>query len=330
MLMTDVWIALARAHAIEVAAPGTDDADVTLAGPGMPTTAYDVRSVTVLHPSRVRRFLGAPGAPRPLVIAARATGDALDAARAHGLSVLVAPDRGPVQGALVDSTGTWLAIDAPAPGTRPDPVPVVRPPGPAPWGSIALVVELLRDRRPRSQTALAAEVGVTQGRVSQVLGSMPFVRHDAGGWAVADTSAALDWLVARYRQPRTRSGWLSLDEPVGAARAVAALLERQHVRYAVTGQVAADVHAPWARPDRATIWTDRLIDLGDAGCTPAPESEATLVLAVPDDPLALDRADEDPGAPGMRLADAWRTWLALTQDGDAAAADHLRDRLLRA
>lgn len=109
-------------------------------------------------------------------------------------------------------------------------------------------------------------------------------------------------------------------------RAVAHLLEEQRVRYAVTGQVAADEYAPWARPTRSTILVESLTDLSAAGCTPVPVEQATVVTAVPEDPRALldcsDRA-------GLRVADPWRTWLTLAQDGDTAAADHLRDVLLR-
>jgi uncharacterized protein with NRDE domain len=71
---------------------------------------------------------------------------------------------------------------------------------------------------------------------------------------------------------------------------------------------------------------ESLTDLSHAGCTPVPVQQATVVTAVAEDPNALlsgrDRA-------GVHLADPWRTWLRLTQDGDTAAADHLRDVLLR-
>jgi hypothetical protein len=328
--MSDVWAALAQLHELLPASDAHRHADIVLRGPGFPETAYDVKAVRSLHPSRIGRYTrqadGPPGdRAQVLVITAAATVTTLDAAQAVGLSVLVAPERGTVVGTLIDTDGRRHTIDA---STEPHRDPALRTSqrGRPAWGTFALVHAMLDDPTPRSQTALAHETGLTQARVSQALARLDdLVARRATGWALEHPADAARWLAAHYPPPTTAAGWLTLDEPVPATRAIADALTHADVRYAVTGQVAADLYAPWARPSRTTIWADRLIDLGASGCTPVTEAEASVIIAVPDDPRALTRTREHDG---LVLADPWRTWVSLEQSGDDVAADHLRTRLL--
>ena len=59
------------------------------------------------------------------------------------------------------------------------------------------------------------------------------------GWALVRPVAAAMWLAAHYPPPATAARWLTLDEPVQASRAIADVLTRADVAYAVTGQVAS-------------------------------------------------------------------------------------------
>ncbi|GCD20139.1 hypothetical protein CTKZ_17010 [Cellulomonas algicola] len=333
MLMSDVFVALAQAHGI-VFRPSPAlgvHAPLTLTGPDMPATPYDVHTTGALYPSRVRRYSVdryalAAARPRPLVIAASATRAARDTALEVGVSLLVAPDGGPVTGVLIDASGRTHVVDAPTAHEAADEAP--RRSGRTPWGAYALAISLLHDPTPRSQAALACEVSLTQPRVSQALRDMhAFVAREPAGWAVRDSDQLARWLRDRYPQPRTSATWLTLDAPVLATRAIAGALEDAGVRYAVTGQVAADSYAPWARPTRTTIWADQLVDLSAVGCTPARATDATVTIAVPDDPYALQDATL---RGGLHLADPWRVWLTLAQDGDDAAADRLREKLVQA
>ncbi|WP_456787229.1 hypothetical protein [Cellulomonas sp. P5_C5] len=323
--MSDVWAELAQLHAVRPALALDRRADIALEGPELLSTAYDVALVAALHPSLVNRYakrLLVHPMTRPLVITQSATAVALDAAREAGLSVLVAPERGPVTGTLIDRDGRSHAIDA-APEPRND---VTAKPGRAPWGQLALTLALLNDPTPRSQTKLAHETDLTQARVSQSFKQLSDIiarRHD--GWTVRRPDLASNWLVKNYPRPKTSATWLTLDAPVTATTAIAEVLSDAGVEYAVTGQVAADRYAPWARPDRTTIWAERLVDLTAARCTPVAAADATVTIVVPDDPQALPGAVE---REGLRLADPWRVWVTLVQDGDEAAANHLRARLL--
>jgi len=325
MLINDVWVVLAHAHALELVSPARPGADVALAGPGFAATGFDVTVLDVLHPSRVHRYVGRPGAARPLVVARRSSDHALDVAVAAGLSVLVVSEHEPVRGVLLDVRGRVLVVDASQSGTSPTGTSVRHTRGRPAWGTYELAVDLLRSHEAWTQHDLAARSRLTQGRVSQVLSSWDWVTRTPGGWTVVDAERGAEWLAGTYRQPRTLASFLTLEPPVRAARTIASTLERAGVRYAITGQVAADFYAPWARPDHATIWVDRLVDLTAAGCTPATADEATVTLAVPDDPYALDAAVE---TDGVLLTDPWRTWLQLAQADATEAADHLRARLL--
>ncbi len=335
MLMSDAWLALAQTHGITFASSRgvRVHAPITLSGPDMPTTAYDVQTTRALYPSRlgrysVDRYALAAGRPRPLVIAESATRATRDAALEAGVSLLVAPEHGRVTGTLIDRDGRTHVIDASSRHDEDDADPRRRRSGRTPWGTYALVLSLLSDSTPRTQTELAREVSLSQPRVSQALKDVDaYISSQPSGWSLKDRNGAARWLADRYPRPQTLSTWLTLQPPVPATRTIVAVLEEAGVRYAVTGQVAADSYAPWALPDRTTIWVDQLVDLTEAGCTPAPASGATVTIAVPDDPYALDDGED---RDGIRLADPWRAWLTLTQDGDTAAADNLREKLVGA
>jgi hypothetical protein len=328
MLIGDVWLALAASHALEITTPSHPTADVGLAGPDFAPTDYDVTVARTVHPSRVHQYATTSHSVRPLVLASSATRAAQEAAAEAGVSLLARGESARVRGILIDSDGRRLDVDAaPTGGQRDVAAPERRTPGRTPWGTLELAMTLLDDPGPRTQRTLAQQAGLTQGRVSQALSTWDFAVRSDGGWVVADVKRATDWLAETYRQPETVATWLSLDPPVPATRTIGRLLDDHGVRWAVTGQVAADLLAPWARPTRTTIWADRLVDLRAAGCTPASAEESTVTIAVPADPRALDDATEHDG---LRVVAPWRAWLTLVHDGDTAAADHLRERLLRA
>ncbi|GIG26920.1 hypothetical protein Cde04nite_31640 [Cellulomonas denverensis] len=93
----------------------------------------------------------------------------------------------------------------------------------------------------------------------------------------------------------------------------------------MVGPVAADLLAPWESPQHTVVWTDRLVDLTAAGCVPAPADQATVTLAVVDDPRALRGLDRGE----LHVAHPWRVWVSLALAGETQAADHLREKLTR-
>lgn len=309
-LNSDLWMLLAEQHEIEFAQSATAPGVIALTGAGLETTEYPARFVTTLRPSHVGRFTG-------LVITAGATTAALRAAVLANLSVLVVDRRG-VHGHLIDRTGSLRTLTLP-----PSEVSPARRRGPAPWGAIAVCIELL-NLQPQNQVQIAEATGLSQPRVSQLLRSLPWARRSPHGWAIADVESALDWLTEVYPPPTLVSKWATLQAPVPATLAAVEALEHGGARYAVAGPVAADELAPWERPQHTVIWVDRLLDLTASGCVPASAPQATVTLAVVEDPRAL------PGLAleKMKVVDPWRVWVSLHIDGHTQAADHLRAKLI--
>lgn len=160
-------------------------------------------------------------------------------------------------------------------------------PGPVPWGTFTLVRRMI-ERPYATQRELAALVGVSQPRVSQALRALAdqgYVRRGSSGWTVHDIDAALRWWLDSYPGPGgLRTLWYSLDPPVEQANTVAQMIATGHAgsRPVVSGDVAADIIAPWRSPVRAVLYAHAGVDLTVAGFVPAGE-EATLELTVPRD-----------------------------------------------
>lgn len=326
MLISDVWTALAAAHAIEFAPADDERADMALRGPNLAPTLYDVKVLQQLKPSQLG--FDAPASQdeaRPLLVVPAASDTTRSLAEKLRISLLVAGADQHVTGMLFDRAGRSFRIDAWTPGAEPAPATPRVPRGRAPWGEIAAVIALLSQPRVSTQSELAARLGLTQGRISQIMSARSFVRQSpAGGWQIDDAGAAATWLRSAYRQPRVQATWLSLDDPVPAARQIAAALDRRSTPYAVAGQVAADAIAPWARPTRTVIWAPTLVDLGELGCVPAPAATASIAVAVPEDPYAIAAASR---RSDILVADPWRTWLSMTASDEVDAAEHLFDKI---
>jgi hypothetical protein len=225
-------------------------------------------------------------------------------------------------GNVVVRIGSRDAAPRPARGKR----------GRAPWRSLA-VVRLLIRRPGATQVALAEAAGVSQPRVSQVLAPLVeqgLVARSATGWAVRD----FDGLVAHWLDTYPGPGgittyWHGLDPP---RRQVEAVLrsKRLGIGPVVSGDVAADLLAPWRNPSRAVVYARGGADLSKAGLTAAGHEEATLELIVPRDPGILSANTGDAALP---LADPlqilWDVRRLPGSDREEAAAvlwRHLRRR----
>lgn len=169
----------------------------------------------------------------------------------------------------------------------------------------------------------------------------------AAGWG-----DLLDHWLTTYRGPGgTRTYWYGLEQAAQTADRVLDLLDAtataasaaaagssqlmaNRTAPALSGLVAADRIAPWARANVAIVYTPVGADLQQVGLTPASPEEATIQLVVPADPgvwlvprmwRALD---------GRRLADPFQILWDLTHPIGAAvtdadqAAHHLRKYLL--
>jgi hypothetical protein len=319
MLIPQVWVDLAE-HDLAVSLP--DANHVILTGSSGERT-YLLRILTrPPGPAQVVKVAAdASTAHLPgLLIAPKASPAAQHAALHAGLSLLLAPDSiGQLtRGHLITPSGDLLTLQ------ETTATPVRR--GRRPWATIAIATYLLEGNA-STQDALAERAGVSQARTSQVLHALQrWVQRTDRGWTATDAAGLTQWLVEQPPPGRTATTWLGLDDPAPTATRLAAWLTARHVGYAISGDVAADLLAPWARPTRALVYVDQALDLIPLGLTPAPPDAATLELVVPDDPYVLRDARLLPS--DLVTAHPWRVWTDTVARGNTDAADALRTHLL--
>ena len=190
--------------------------------------------------------------------------------------------------------------------------------GRAPWGRWAMERALVLSPVPMQQQHLADSAAISQPAVAKHLKNLThWVRRVQGGWEVRDRrSLLLQWL-QDYPGPRGASTyWYSLDPPSDQARKAASYAAFMGAEPLVSGDMAADVYAPWRLPDNVQIYVRQAVDLTDAGFTPAARDEATLTLTIPQDPTLWATADSSEHSGDLPLADP----LVVLQDlsrGDA-------------
>ncbi|WP_156313165.1 helix-turn-helix domain-containing protein [Micromonospora sp. HK10] len=277
LISTTAWRALTEAGVVLI----PRDADrIELTYGTSRATLTVIASPTPLRPRDIAALVSRHAEPC-LVIVPAATPGVREAVEAAGWSWL-AEDGQRITGVLrIGRQRIGLQPPAAAAGRS-------AKPGRVPWGTFTLVRRMIQ-RPYATQQELAVLVGVSQPRVSQALRSLAeeeIVRRTPSGWTIRDIDAAIRWWLATYPGPGGISTyWYSLPPPVEQARAVVERVgtaDRHGV--AVSGDVAADIIAPWRAPNRAILYARTGVDLAGAGFVPAGEEEATLEFTVPKDP----------------------------------------------
>lgn len=308
-MLTDAGITVVGQQHVGAGDPGVDLA-VTVPGRDTPllleVKAFD-RPVT---PKLLDRLSGRsqrrPGGRGLLVISPSASSRVRELAVEQGISLIALNSdlvSGP-DGHLAFAPGDAVAVgqgrgilDTPSPQRRRS------------WGT-SLVLRALLLRGGRTQRDIAQLVGVSQPWVSQVIADLSEDRlveparparpvrtgpRSSGGWLVRDWVGLLDrWLELHPGPGGITTFWYGLDRPERQASAVVAALHSRRQAPSpqlpvtsaalVSGDVAADLLAPWARPQRAVVYARVGAELTDVGLTPSPPEHATLALSVPEDP----------------------------------------------
>ncbi|MCX2748971.1 hypothetical protein OOZ51_14275 [Arthrobacter sp. MI7-26] len=200
------------------------------------------------------------------------------------------------------------------------------------WGRYALLRSLLLSTEPQIQRVLAHEAGISQPAVTKNLKLFDtWVAKNESGWFARDKTQLLDYLLKLYPGPRgATSYWYSLRSLDEQLREAIQYAEEMGAKPLVSGDVAADIYAPWRLPDRATIYLREFVDFNDAGFSPASRDEATLIAVTPED-LTLWLTASVAEHEGLPLADPLLTLWDLTQNEAPDAPDavkHLRDAIL--
>lgn len=333
MLIAEAWGQLAQEHGIVADASDDRAVDLVVRVPGWPPVPFDLKVFAApLTPTLLARVASRQRQDghhaRLLVVVPSATENVIAVAATQGVSVLIAPSAVgvPVGGMLVGPEGRLLRLE-PARDASGD--PPRRRPGRTPWGTYAVAFALLADAAGlSSQRDVAHRVGLTQARVSQVLRDLGEIVALSADGPRFDPKELGAWLVEHYpRGPRVAATWLTLDAPIPSAAAAHELLEYLRVEHAVSGEVAADGLAPWARPQRVWMWSRSLADLTEIGATPVGPREANLTLAVAEDPYLLASARRHGDAPPTVAP--WRVWVDLVHQGHDESAEALMRALLK-
>ncbi|MEV6810578.1 hypothetical protein [Micromonospora sp. NPDC051296] len=275
-------------------------------------------SPTPLSPSDIVAVAGRH--PEPcLIIVPTATAAVRAAIEASGGSWLV--DIGQHVAGVLHIDDTRIVLPPPAPASA---RPARR--GRVPWGAFTLVRRMIQQPH-ATQRELAALAAVSQPRVSQVLSALAdidVVRRARNGWTLPNVDAAIDWWLASYPGPGgITTYWYGLSPVVEQAARIASLLAAAGVQpVAVSGDVAADLLAPWRVPARAVVYAADGVDLAEADFVPAGTEEATIELTVPQDPGLWPTAPQTRGN-ALPLADPlqilWDVTRAPGADSEEAA-----------
>jgi len=200
-------------------------------------------------------------------------------------------------------------------------------------GALASLQFLLEHPVMTDQHRIAAAVGLSQPRVSQVLkelGAAGLVGRGRSGWSVSRPEAGLDTLIAAVAPPDLTVNWYGLDPPQQQIARIRDQARAEQAEVRLCGDWAADLLAPWRRPGLIVFHVDRTLDLDDVGFVPASPETRSVALHI--GPIRPDwRADENltaamivgaasgPVAPVTEIA---REILATGgSDADQAAAE---------
>lgn len=136
-------------------------------------------------------------------------------------------------------------------------------------GTSALVRGLIAATRPVTQVELATLVGVSQPRVSQVLGLLArssAVTSTADGY-VGRRKQLIDLYVENHRPALVgvEVPWYSLQPMREQVDLLCAHAAATGTRVAVSADLAPDLLAPWRHPTLTVVYADGALDLKAAG-----------------------------------------------------------------
>lgn len=252
-----------------------------------------------LNPSDVAELIGRHDEPGLLVVPA-ASQETRGLAEAAGWSWLVHDDAGVHGKILIGGERSVIRASVPREDSG------HRKRGQIPWGSLTVIRRLL-ERPAGTQGMLAGLAGVSQPRVAQTLGVLAdrgLVRRKQSGWAVSNIDGLLETWLSTYPGPGgITTYWYGLESPREQCFSALEMIGRQAGpgTAVVSGDVAADLVAPWRIPARAVIYAREGYDLSALGLTPSGAQEATLEFIVPRDPGVWPAQGLDEGDVGAHM-----------------------------
>lgn len=264
-----------------------------------------------------------------LLVAPSITSQALERAWSQGWSVVTDDGTGRVR--LAQRT---LRFDSGTPARAPS-----RPRGRPGRGIFSVVRALFALEGGSRQNDIAEFAHVGQAAVSKALSrlaELDLVARGPHGWLVTDRAGAVSWWLAHYPgSGGIETHWFGVETITDQAYRAYVALDRAHARSVVSGDVAADLVAPWRTPRHATMYARRGADLSEIGLTPSDASASTLTVVLANDPgvwpiskapvllqmsghgdiaranafQVLYDVSRSPGPDAGEALEAWRTWM---------------------
>lgn len=203
------------------------------------------------------------------------------------------------------------------------------------WTRWTIERYLLLAPKPARQPIIADTVHATQQSVSYTVRQLSgLVSETREGFTATNRAKLLKHWFADYTGPGgLELGWYSLDSVMRQVSTAVESADLVDVPALVSGDVAADVLAPWKLPARGRVYVSGPVDLENEGFVPAPLKEATLVTCVPADP-SLWRLTHlyPPERSPLPLADPAIVYWDLKTSGEidsSEAAEHLASQILK-
>ena len=204
-------------------------------------------------------------------------------------------------------------------------------------GTASIVRVLIATDAPMTGVAIAAAVGLTQPRASQVLSYL--AEHEAveatslGFVGRADRLLDLYESRARPSLAGPETFWFSTRPQLDQARRVARHAAVEGARVGFSADLATDLLVPCRHPTLTVVYSDTDLDLQSAGLVPAEgRSDASVIVRPTNDASLLSPA---PGWPnevsGIPLVDPVQQWWDLLDLGGAdrvEAAERLRQAII--
>lgn len=204
-------------------------------------------------------------------------------------------------------------------------------------GTAAIARVLIAADQPLTGVAIAASVGVSQPRASQVLkqfSARRAVQATDDGY-VGDTAALLDLYKQRSRPTlrKPESYWYSTRSMSEQVERIVHRARKEHAVVAVSADLGPDLLSLWRHPTLTVVYTDVAPEVVATDLVPAEgRADASIITRWTSDTTLLSPAPPwPPVVDDVPLTDPVQQWwdlLDLGGEDRREAADRLRDAIL--
>lgn len=203
------------------------------------------------------------------------------------------------------------------------PAPVNTSTGKINWTRFGLLRALAVTAKPKTQTQLALELGITQGAVSQNLANLKdLVFKEKAGWRARSFELVAKEFLDTYPGPGgVEQYWFGLDPVIPQGMRVL----KAHPEVLLSADSAADELAPYRRARTSMVYTLSTLRLEELGFARSDRSKATLIEIIPEDRTIFPLAKANSNRP---LVDGLLAVFDLRRSAGTDAEDAANELLI--